>query len=235
MDGDLMIKSKKLLIKFTIIIQTLMLLFMAVMVPAAADDSQGALPKFPINVDGELYVNGEKAPVGTLISVKVNGVDVGSTVVTTEGVYGDGFGNKLPISSELEDYSNVDFYINGVKVKVNPFIDSNKLEDGFLTLEIKAEVSKENEKPKVSGGMGGIFEEATEKPKNGNINQEETTISDIGAEAPPVIEGPATSSVQGKSIPVEEGFNTMLIAVCGIGLLLVAGILVYKSKKNQKE
>ncbi|MCQ1535905.1 hypothetical protein FTO70_09480 [Methanosarcina sp. KYL-1] len=231
-----MIRSKKLLIKFTIIIQTLMLLFAAVVVPAVADDSQGAIPERPINVDGEIYVNGEKAPEGTLITVKVNGEDVGSTVVTTEGVYGDGFGNKLPIPCELEDYSDLEFYINGEKVKVDPVINTNDIDsDGFLTLKINAEVSEENAKPKVSGGMGGSFKAAAEEPETGSISQEEAAINDIESEAPLGIEEAATSSAHEKSIPVDEGSNTMLIIACGLGLLLAAGLLMYKSKKKQKE
>lgn len=237
-DGGFMIRNKKFLIKFTIIIQTLILLLAAVMVPAVAEDTQGGIPERPINVDGKIYVNGEEAPVGTLITVKVNGEDVGYTEVTTEGVYGDGFGNKLPITSGLEDYSDVELYINGEKVKVDPVIDPDEIDsDGFLTLDINAEVSEENAKPKVSGGTGGSFAGTTEEPEaeTESISPKETAVGDIGSKAPLEIEEAATSSAHGKSIPAEEGLNPMLIAAFGLGLLMVAGLLMYGSKKKQNE
>ena len=231
-DGDLMIRSKKLLIKFTIILQTLMLLFAAVVVPAAADDSQEAL-ELPIVLSGDIYVNGEKALVGTEIEVKLNGEVLDSTVVKTEGEFGDTIENKILIPSEPEKYNNVELYINGEKIEVDTSMFGNPGSDGFLNLNINAEISESNLKPVVSGGMGGFIEETPQEPEI--TSQEETGINEIGSEAPIEIKGSATSNAQEKSIPVEEGSNTMLIVAGGLGLLLVAGFLMYKTKKNQKE
>lgn len=222
-------KNHNFFAKFSTALQVFVILFAIVGVAAAEDVPQ--LPGMPIVLSGDIYVNGEKAPVGTLITVNVNGEYAGSTEVTSKGVYGDE--TKLLITCEPEDYSDLEFYINNGRVKVDPVINPDEIDsDGFLTLTIDAEVA---ENAKVSGGMGGgmggFLEEATEEPDTGNINPEEAAIS----KAPLKIGEDATSSAHEKSIPVEEGSNTMLIIACGLGLLLVAGLLMYKSKKNQKE
>jgi len=234
-------KNHNFLERFSTALQICVILFAIVGIATAEDAPQQ--PGMPIILSGDIYVNGEKAPAGTIISVELDGKEVGTTELTAEGVYGDEAGNKLPITCEPEDCSDLEFYINGEKVKVDPVINTGGIDpDGFLSMRIDAEVSEENAKPpeetikpKVSGGMGGGFGGMAEEPEpeTGSINQEETAISEIGSEAPLEIEGSATSSTHEKSIPVEEGSNTMLIAACGLGLLLVVGLIVYKSKKKQ--
>ena len=232
-------KNHSFLVRFSTALQICVILFAIVGIAAAEDAPQQ--PGMPIILSGDIYVNGEKAPVGTIISVELDGKNVGTTELTAEGVYGDEAGNKLPITCEAEDCSDLEFYINGEKVEVDPVINTGEIDsDGFLSMRIDAEVSEENAKPpeetikpKVSGGMGGFIEETPQEPEN--INQEETAINEIGSEGLLEVEGSATSSAHEKSSPVEEGSNTMLIAACGLGLLLVAGLLMYKSQKNQKK
>ncbi len=235
-------KNHSFLVRFSTALQIFVIVFAIVGIAAAEDAPQQ--PGLPIVLSGDIYVNGEKAPVGTEIEVKLNGEALDSAVVETEGEFGDTIENKILIPSEPEKYNNVELYINGEKIEVDTSMFGNPGSDGFLSLTIDAEVSEENvkpseetTKPKVSGGMGGGFGGMAEEPEpeTVSISQEETGINEIGSEAALEIEGSATSSAQEKSIPVEEGSNTMLIVACGIGLLLVAGLLMYNSKKKQKE
>ncbi len=224
-------KNHSFLVRFSTALQIFVILFAIVGIAAAEDSPQQ--PEFPIVLSGDIYVNGEKAPVGTEIEVKLNGEVLDSTVVETEGKFGDNFGNKILIPNEPEKYNNVEFYINGEKIEVDTSMFGNPDSDGFLNLNINAKISESNLKPVVSGGMGGFIEETPQEPET--TSQEEVARSDIGSEAPLKIKEDVTASAQEKSIPVEEGSNTMLIVAGGIGLLLVAGFLMYKTKKNQKE
>jgi len=223
-------KNHSFLVGFSTALQIFVILFAIVGIATAEDPQQ---PEFPIVLSGDIYVNEEKAPVGTEIEVKLNGEALDSTVVEIEGKFGDNFGNKILIPSEPEKYNNVEFYINGEKIEVDTSMFGNPGSDGFLNLNINAKISESNLKPIVSGGMGGFVEETPEEPKT--ISEEEVARSEISSEAPLEIKEDVTASAQEKSIPVEEGSNTMLIVACGLGLLLVAGLLMYKSKKNQKE
>lgn len=235
-------KNHSFLKRFSTALQIFVILFAIVGIAAAEDVPQEV--GLPIVLSGDIYVNGEKAPAGTVISVELDGKNVGSAELTAEGVYGDEAGNKLPITCGVEDYSDLEFYIDGEKVKVDPVINTGEIgPDGFLGMRIDVEISEENAKPpeetikpKVSGGMGGSFGGMAEEPEaeTESINQEKSAISDISSETPK-IEGATTSSTHGKSIPVEEGSNNMLLVACGLGLLLVAGLLMYKSRKDQKK
>ena len=72
--------------------------------------SAQAPPNFPIGLKGSVSIGGNPAPPGTQIFAKVGDTIVGSTVVQSEGIYGDKPYNLLPVSAG--DGAQVDIYVN---------------------------------------------------------------------------------------------------------------------------
>lgn len=236
-------KDHHLLRKFSTSLQIFIVLFVILGI-AAADDSNEtsdvSTVDMPIVLSGDISVNGEPADVGTIISVELDGKELGSTEVTTKGVYGDKSGNKLLITCDPEDYDDLEFYINGKSVSNDPVINSDEIDsDGFLSLSIDANVAEGTSTTKTSGGGGGAFGSSattTEESESESLDKEESSISgDTNDSSSNNIEDVAGSSAHEEPFTVEDNSKTMLIIICGLGLLLVVGYLIYNSKKKPKE
>lgn len=95
----------------------LALVVMLIVVPSAAD-----IPQLPMSVDGKVTVNGELAPVGTVIVSHVDGADssdsTSSVTLTEEGTWGgNAFAPKLHVQNCYEN-KPVSFTVNGVNAYV---------------------------------------------------------------------------------------------------------------------
>jgi hypothetical protein len=112
--GDYMIQ-KRSFTKYTIILQIFLLLFAMATIPVSTASEAEANPSLALIAGGEVTIDGEVAPVGTEITVKLGEKTVGATIVESAGVYGDSPANRLLITSEPDDYENLKFYVNGVE------------------------------------------------------------------------------------------------------------------------
>jgi len=104
--------NHKNIVSFAITVQIFILLCATVAVPATAAE---AIPEFPLVVGGTVEVNGEPAPVGTVITAGLNDEIVGTTQVDCEGVCGYCPENKLYITCAADDYGDLKFYVDGVE------------------------------------------------------------------------------------------------------------------------
>ena len=79
-------------------------------IPAYAD-----IPAMPHAFYGTLTISGSPAPVGTVVTAKVGGVQCGSITTTVAGQYGGSgaFDPKLNVTGEIETGATIYFYANG--------------------------------------------------------------------------------------------------------------------------
>ncbi len=80
-------------------------------IPAYAD-----IPAIPHAFYGTLTISGSPAPVGTVVTAKVGGVQCGSITTTVAGQYGGSgaFDPKLNVTGEIETGATISFFVNGV-------------------------------------------------------------------------------------------------------------------------
>ncbi|MGB2854763.1 MAG: hypothetical protein WBC55_09975, partial [Dehalococcoidia bacterium] len=76
------------------------------------------------------------APAGTVVSARVDGVEMGSIVVTVAGEYGDPPIKHLLVQGEIGDGATIEFYVNGykaeeVRVKYSHQGEWNDVEPGW--------------------------------------------------------------------------------------------------------
>ncbi|HUV55804.1 MAG TPA: hypothetical protein VMV84_01095, partial [Dehalococcoidales bacterium] len=79
-------------------------------IPAYAD-----MPTIPHAFYGTLTIGGSAAPVGTVVTAKVGGVECGSITTTVEGQYGGSgaFDVKLAVTGDIATGATISFYIGG--------------------------------------------------------------------------------------------------------------------------
>ncbi len=79
-------------------------------IPAYAD-----IPTLPHAFYGTLTIGSSPAPVGTVVTAKVNDVQCGSITTTVAGQYGGSgaFDPKLTVTGEIETGATISFFING--------------------------------------------------------------------------------------------------------------------------
>lgn len=225
---------KKNHIRFLILFQIFVILFATLGTVTAAGQTP---PEFPLLISGDISVNGKEALPGTSIDVKLNDEVLSSTVVKVEGKFGDDFGNKLSIDCATDDYSKLNFYLNGNKLIMDP-IDTNKTDsDGFLTLIIDAEISENNAKARVSSGGGGGFflpdETEAETGSSGEKINDMDGVGNIDFKSLGNEETDSSSGAYAEPIPEsEESSNKGLIIPGVVGLLLVSGIILASRSKN---
>ena len=76
-----------------------------------ADDA----PPPPNKFYGNVSLNGEPAPAGTVIDAHIDGELRGSVEVTTHGRYGDNLNYLVVNGSASDDGKMIEFYVNGVR------------------------------------------------------------------------------------------------------------------------
>lgn len=214
-------KCNKLLLQILII--TLALL----VVPAAANAP-------PTVLGGTLMIDGEPAPVGTEVSLVVDGDVVGQTTVTNEGLIGDERSNRLGVSS---DHNVVMVHVNG---EPKQSLDISANNDGMIKLDLSvtsvtasdgetAESSSSSGTKKVSTGGGGFstgvaadVEEESEQEPVSQVSDEKNLLSTSDK----VVEEVPDEGTEPESI-----FGGSMVLVFGL-MLVGATIVVYKYRSK---
>lgn len=122
------------------------MLFVCLIITTGTLAAETSLPYMPLILQGNIEVAGEPAPVGTEITAELNGKLVGITRVTSEGVYGDGVGNKLFINCNPDNYDDVKFYVNDVESQVDLDPLKNANSGNVIELNIIANSGEKDER-----------------------------------------------------------------------------------------
>lgn len=226
-------------------LQLLILLFALLIVPASADS---AAPSLPLILDGDIEIADEPAPVGTQIIVKLNDVVVGSTVVTSEGVYGDNPQNKLYITALPGDYANLKFYVDGVE---STLVDQDALKtagpgamiESTLVAPVagtpaSSDTGSSSAGSSSSGSSSGSSGFSSPAEVSGSVSEVD---SDGSAEEEPVPEEPLMSTgteqpvASEDEVPAQESRSSIgSIGLLAVGLLILIGTIAtvkYRSKR----
>ncbi len=93
------------------------ILLLTLLLVAGCISAAAATPIHPCEFYGDISINGNPAPAGTVITATIGGEERGRLVTSAEGVYGgtDKFDDQLLIqAAEGEDTAAITFLVNGV-------------------------------------------------------------------------------------------------------------------------
>lgn len=228
---------------FAVTLQILIVLFAVMVIPAAA------VPEMPLILQGSLEVDGAPAPVGTVVSVELNGEIVGTTTVDYEGVYGYYPANKLPVTCSTEDYANLVFLVDGT---VSQLVDVKALEnagpgDILTSIDMVAtsvssgsDGGDNNDGGGGSSGSSGYYSTSTsdsetdDESQDGSTASASTTNNADDTSLKSVANTQPTEST-GEGVPASEtetGSSMMIILIGAIILIGIVVIVGYKLKEN---
>lgn len=228
---------------FAVTLQILIVLFAVMVIPAAA------VPEMPLSLQGNLEVDGAPAPVGTVVSVELNGEIVGTTTVDYEGVYGYYPANKLPVTCSTEDYANLVFLVDGT---VSQLVDVKALEnagpgDILTSIDMVAtsvssgsDGGDNNDGGGGSSGSSGYYSTSTsdsetdDESQDGSTASASTTNNADDTSLKSVANTQPTEST-GEGVPASEtetGSSMMIILIGAIILIGIVVIVGYKLKEN---
>ena len=106
------------------------------------------LPSIPHALYGTVTIGGSDAPVGTVVTAKVGGVQCGSITTTVAGQYGGSgaFDEKLTVTGEIATGATISFFVNGVDTtQIYAFSPG-----GVTELNLTAVPGEDNTPPTVS-------------------------------------------------------------------------------------
>jgi len=143
------------------------------MVLGATPVSANGVPALPHAFYGSVTINGESAPVGTVISAGGAGVESGTlqnpVTTTVEGSYGMGGGLKLLVQAEAG--STVTFYVNGISTGQTASFQSGN------TSRVNLSVTIEYTLTVVSSSGGSVT-----APGEGSFDYNAGTVVDLVAD-----------------------------------------------------
>ena len=218
--------NQKKIFPLIMVLQIFIISFAVMAIPAAA------VPGVPTVMKGSVNLDGKLAPVGTEISVELNGDELANDKVKTEG-QNDG----LYVSILSEDYPNLKFYVNGNEAKL---VDATVLENVGIEAAVLEGVDITATSPVNNnvnygggGGSGGYISTATndseEIPSGSTVITSTTDVDDTSLKSVATNQ-PLESS---EEVPASETGSSMMIVV--IGAIILMGIVVtvrYKLKEN---
>lgn len=188
-------------------------------------------PSLPVMLYGNVKIDGNPAPAGTIITAKIGTDPAGATNVLTAGTYGDKANDRLPVSAN--DGDNVDFYINGIKATPSVTFVYNSNDAGKLIRVDLVAISKTSGTTGPSGGSGGSgsgsgggASAAGGTPKITAIQQPVTTTKESLTGTPVT-----ATTVTTPGEPPVFGWSSIL----GVfGLLALGAIIIFALKKMGK-
>jgi len=212
------LSSKKIL---TIIIICASIAFSAGIVSAESP------PSLPVILWGNINIDGNPAPAGTIITAKVGTNPAGTTNVLTAGTYGEKANGRLPVSASA-DGVQVDFYVNGIKATPSTTFMYDSNDAGKLIrvdLNVVSGTSGTTSGGSSNGGSGGGVSGARGTPTVTAIQQSVTNKESLPGT--PATGAPVTTP----GAPPEFKFSTIL----GVfGILALGAIIIFALKKMGK-
>lgn len=216
-------------IKYTLILQVFILLFAIATIPVSA--ASEAAPSFPLIVGGEITIDGEAAPVGTEITVKLGEKTVGTTTVDSEGVYGDSPANRLLITSEPDNYEDLKFYVNGVETDL---IDLTNAEPGTTvaaSLTAGSSSSTQSEENIITSSVEGTTSSSSSSFGDSGIGDESDEESSFESTAFAGDED-QFETIAGSSSSIEAESSSIVSGLFGLVLVSLIGIIILVKRRN---
>ncbi|ETA66897.1 hypothetical protein MettiDRAFT_0300 [Methanolobus tindarius DSM 2278] len=208
-------------------------------IPASADSS--TVPSLPLIIEGSVSTGDEAATAGTEITAELDGQVIGSTTVSSDGVYGDQPGTKLVVTCEPADYENIKFYVDGVESGISgaDFSTSNPGDTVSLDLSVSASSDSEtgSSKSSSSSGTSGNMGTSASSVESGETEDADVNVVDENDNG--ILESTADNVPvsSGESIPATPKETSTISSVSGIAvafmvtLVVLLGVMKIKGRK----
>lgn len=214
--------NQKRMFPLIMVLQIFIISFAVMAIPAAA------VPDMPTPMKGSVELNGELAPVGTEISVELNGEEIAKVDVIIKGEY-----NSLSVVDLSEVYPNSKFYVNGIEAKL---VDATVLENAVpakvLVVDLTATSPDDGGTVNNGGSNSNIVKTTTSTSEEENPSGfTASTADDTSLKS--VATTQSTELIEEEAAPASETGSSIMILV--IGAIILIGIIVtvrYKLKEN---
>lgn len=201
---------------------------LSVLLLAAPAASEGP-PQMPMILHGDIQVNSQSAPVGTIIAAYVGDTQLGSIQVEVTGQYGDEPNNRLVVDEPPEDIKEIHIYIQtpsmSTAVEAEQTIEWDSGEVKILDLTAVYTEGTNSGKTLSSGGgsrSSSTVVDPTETAVAGGIGAEKTD---------PTIKATGTTTPDDES-PKSPDDSSLLLPV--IALIAIIAIVVFVAYKKFK-
>lgn len=197
---------------------------LSVLLLAAPAASEGP-PQMPMLLYGDIQVNSQSAPVGTIIAAYVGDTQLGSIQVEVTGQYGDK-PNRFAVTEPPGTDNVIHIYIQtpsmseAVKAKQTFEWDSDETKILDLTA-VYTEGSNDGSSGGSSGGSTSTVVDSTETAVAGGIGAEKTD---------PTIKATGTTTPDAES-PKSTGTSSLLITIALIAIVAIVVFVAYKKFK----
>jgi hypothetical protein len=189
--------------------------------PAASDGP----PQMPMILHGDIQVNSQSAPVGTIIAAYVGDTQLGSIQVEVTGQYGDEPNNRLVVNEPPGTDNVIHIYIQTPSMSTRVEAEQTIVWDvGEIKILDLTAVYTEGSNDGSSGGGGGSTStvvDSTETAVAGGIGAEKTD---------PTIKATGTTTPDAES-PKSTGTSSLLITIALIAIVAIIVFVAYKKFK----
>jgi len=210
------------------------LLVMLLIFPAASQDVP-EVPNLPMGLYGNIQVNDEPAPIGTIISAYAGEEFLGSTELQNEGTYGESSLTQLVINEPSSNNYLIEFYFNTPSMPKDNFVaakgnvewQSKKI----VNIDLSGDyVEGSTDTTKKSGSSRSSFPSITGDDTPSEVDEAMPGGSgvDVGIEDQESI---PSSQEETPTTTEKDGLSPFLIIVIGIVAVVIL-IYYFKSKNN---
>lgn len=219
--------------RYKSILQVFIVLFAIAMIPACSASEEvseePSLPLMPLIVEGEVNQGDNAAPAGTEVTAKLDGKEVGSTTLQSDGIISKE--NQLAITCEPDDYENLKFYVDGMETDQYATAELADSQPGdVIELSLTAASTGSENTVSSDGSSGGMASSS---------DTSEGTYEGLNEESSEGTASPGTSSSgenSGEDVPASESqaTSTTGIGVMAIVLVALLGVIAFFKYKSDK-
>lgn len=219
--------------RYTIILQVFVLLFAIATIPACSA-SQGEIPSLPLLVEGEVSQGDNAAPAGTEVTAKLDGKEVGSTTLQSDGIISKE--NQLAITCEPDDYENLKFYVGGMETDLYATAELADSQPGdVIELSLTAASTGSEDTGSSDGSSGGMASSSTSTDGVDQATTSESTGDESELDATASAGTSSSEETAGEDVPAPESQATSMtgigvMAIVLVSLLGIIAFLIYKKE-----
>ena len=197
---------------------------LSVLLLAAPAASEGP-PQMPMILHGDIQVNSQSAPIGTIIAAYVGDTQLGSIQVEVTGQYGDEPNNRLAVNEPPGTDNVIHIYIQtpsmSTRVEAEQTIawDSGEVK----ILDLTAVYTKgSNDGSSGGGGSTSTVVDSTETAVAGGIGAEKTD---------PTIKATGTTTPDDESPKLPDDSSLLFPVIALIAIIAIVLFVAYKKFK----
>ena len=197
------------------------LILMSIIMVSSTGAVYAQAPMIPCEFYGNVMINDNPAPVGTLIVAKIDGVERGSITTTEIGKYGgEGtFDDRLIVDGTGEDEGRiVTFFVKGVQASSEAVLNAgeSKRQDFSITTDSNGQSSIDGASSSGSSSSGGnTYPKDATSTKASSDASTSTTGKTESAKA--------ASKITNDPVPEEPGEQPSARTTMGKGFFKIAG------------